>query len=601
MSARRVLAALVSLVASSGCGLPLQEEVAVLSNSCRSNSECANGATCASIASGESACVAVRVDLPGLLLEVRPNPSASIAADTSYLVDPGNPGKYQFAQESLDLQRSDPAGILQPFDVRLPKLVTIARGVVQASVEDASPSCTPAERAVPADIELQRVSSFVGIPSARYVATTSPGDPVPAFKMAVVPDSYNVYVSPIPASTGADKASCAIATLPPAYFPSQSIDMDADLNISLPPLKLLHGTLAVPQGASLDGWAIEIVEPSSGHPISTTSSLSQVVGADVVAFELSYFWTFKDSPIIRLRPPDNTLGPMVHWELASADLSGGGSVTLTLSDVDLRPKHVEARVVDADGQPVVASIELQSTKLSGLTNASYKVSTETGADGAFSAELLLGDYRVLARPILDDSKALGLASWVVKAEDLCCGRTIELSERTTLAGAVRTPNGLALADSSIVSSPSLPRPSKYLATVLGLAVVLPREASAFSDSAGAFAIGVDPGQYDLSIRPREGSYFSWIVRSRVTVSPSQDARRAVSNLGWLEGGYPAILRGTIQDGAGAVVAGAVVRAWLPAPDTGSPDAAAETVIQVAEAKTDDGGRYVLPLPSSLAQ
>jgi hypothetical protein len=599
MSVVRALAVLVFLVAHAGCGVPLQEQAAVLANTCQSDSDCASGATCASLASGANACIAVRVDLPGLLLEVRPNPSASIAADTSYLVDPSNPGMYQFAQDSFNLQRSDPAGIVQPFDVRLPKLITIARGVVQASVEDVSPSCTPAERAVPVDIELQRVASFVGIPSARYVATTvtAQGDPVPAFKIAVVPDSYNIYVSPTRPPSGGDKSACTIATLPPAYFPSQSIDMDADLNITLPPLKSLHGTLAVPQGASLEGWALEIVEPSSGRPISTTFSLSQAAGVEVVAFELSYYWTFKDSPILRLRPPDKTLGPMVHWELASVDLGGGGSVTLTLSDVDLRPKHVEARVVDAEGQPVVASVEIQSTKLSGLTNASYKVSTETGADGAFAAELLLGDYRVLARPILDNTKALGLASWPIKAEDLCCGRTLELSERTALAGAARTPGGRALVDSSVVLSPSLPKPSKYLANALGLAVVLPRESSTVSDATGAFAIGVDPGQYDLSIRPREGSYFSWIVRSRLAVSSSP----AASNLGPLEGGYPAILRGTIQDGSGAVVAGAVVRAWLPIPDTMSPDVVAETVMQVAEAKTDDGGRYVLPLPTSLAQ
>jgi hypothetical protein len=548
----------------------------------------------------------VRVDLPGLLLEVRPNPSTSIAADTSYLVDPAIPGKYQFAQQPLDLQRSDPEGVIQPFDVRLPKLITIARGVVQASAEDVSPSCTSTERSVPSTIELQRVPSFVGIPSARYAATTTttPDDPTPAFQIAVVPDVYNVYVTSSLTPTGGDKTSCVVPALPPAYFPAQSIDMDADLNIALPPRKFLAGTLAAPKGASLDGWVIEIVEPSSGRRISTAFPLSQNSGVEVLAFDLSYYWTFKESPIIRLRPPDNVSGPIVHWDLASVDLSGTGSVTLTLSDVDLRPKHVEARVVDAEGKPVVASIEIQSTRLSGLTNASYKVLAETSADGAFSAELLLGDYRVVARPSLDDAKALGLASWVIKEADLCCGRTIELSERTRLAGIARTPNGVALVDSSIVLSPSLPKPSKYLATALGLAVVLPRESSTSPDSSGAFAVGVDPGQYDLSIRPPEGSCFSWIVRSRVAVSPTQEApgaKRPGSDLGSLVGGYPAILRGSIQDGSGAVVAGAVVRAWLPIPESATNDALAETVMQVAEAKTDDGGHYVLPLPASLVR
>jgi hypothetical protein len=409
---------------------------------------------------------------------------------------------------------------------------------------------------------------------------------------------YNVYVTPKPLPTAGTGDGCALAPLPPAYFPSQTIAEDADLNIALPLEKKLTGTLQVPQGASVKGWVVELVEPYTGRRISTTATLAQDALKFTVSFELSYYWTFKDAPIIRLKPPDGTIGPTVHWDLASADIDGDGNVALTLSDLDATPKHIEAQVRDARGAPVPASIELQSTSLSGLANASYRVTAQTGPDGTFSADLLLGSYRVVAKPTIEEQKAIAVAAWTIGAEDLCCGRTLVLDDRALLAGSAVTPSGEGARGASVVASPSLPSPSKYLATALGLAPILPRESSAFVDPSGEFTLGVDPGQFDFSVRPPDASLFAWIVRSRVTVAAE---RELPSDLGTLVDAYPAILTGTIRDGSNAVVTGAVVRAWLPLADTVDGSELSGTVIQIAETKTDDAGRYELPLPTSIAE
>lgn len=597
-----ILAAL--LVA--GCGLPLETAAPVVRNSCAATSDCGDGAACAPVR-GHKTCVATSIDLAGLILEVRPSPGAAVAPETSYLIDPANPGMNEFSQDPFQVRGTNPAGIVQSFDLRLPKLVTVARGLVQANETDAKTTCTLGQASVAADVELQRVSSYVGLPPARYSATTSAvtvdAAPANAFHIAVPPDTYHVYVAP-KVSAAAGSSDCQLPALPPAYFPSQLIAHDADLNITLPPLKHLAGTLEVPKGASVGGWRAELVEPGSGKIISTLATLSGDAGT-TVDFQLDYYWTFKASPILRLRPPSEVVGPTVYWELASVDLSGGGQVALTLYELDAQPKHIEAGVVDSDGAPVAASIEIQSTSLSGLTNASYRFTTETTSDGAFTADLPLGDYRVLARPTLDrglaSSQALTMDSWTIRAEDLCCGRTVELIDRAELGGRVVDGLGRPITLASIVASPSLPGPLGYLANALGLSPVLPREATAQPDADGVFTLAVDAGQFDLSVRPPSGSLFPWIVRSRVSIAPASGDGPARSDLGDLVGEFPAVVLGTIEDSSGSPIAGAVVRAWLPLADPITNADSAGTVIQVVEATTDSQGRYVLPLPTSIAR
>lgn len=589
------LLALVLGAAAAGCSIPLEDgSGARVDNRCEKTSDCAGVGVCAAIG-GTNACVVTNVDLQGVLIEVRPSPTPSIAPDTSYLLDPANPTQTKGAAPKLSLVGRDGSGIVETWSPQLPPLVTVTKGKILVAANDKEKACAAADLSIAADIELDRVALLDGLPPAHYPATT---DASRAFSLSVPPDAYDVYVVP-------KVVDGCIEPFPPAWIPfdpknPQPIQKDTDLNITLKQAKILSGDITVPMGVSLDGWIVELVEQTSGRLISTTSTLAQKPLEFTAHFENRYFrsfdWSVFRAPVIRLRPKDGVPGPTVHWDLSTVDINGTGTVSLTLADVNAKPKWIEASVRDEAGLPVSASVSLESTDLSGLSNAAFKISFDTDADGAFASSifqghngvwLLPGKYRVLAVPSIDQSKALAVENWEITAATQCCGKSITVSSKLGLLGRAVTPAGGPMFDASVVASPSLPPPQKYFDGALGQTAILPREASALPDPSGGFTLGVDSGQFDFSVRPRDGSLYPWLVRPRISSS----------DLGTLVTAFPAVLAGTIRDPSGSGVAAATVRAWLPV--AGSAPTDAPTVIQIGETKTDESGGYVLPLPASI--
>jgi hypothetical protein len=168
---------------------------------------------------------------------------------------------------------------------------------------------------------------------------------------------------------------------------------------------------------------------------------------------------------------------------------------------------------------------------------------------------------------------------------------------TVLGGSVVGPAGQQMGGASVVAVPSALSSPRYFDQVLTLSPLQPREASAplYGNS---FVLEVDPGSFDFSVRPLDGSGFPWLVRSRLFVAGADIA--ASVDLGELTVPYPAVLQGVIRDAAGEALPGAVVRAWLP---VGDPAAEGEPVgvIQIGETLAYGDGSYLLPLPPSLSE
>jgi hypothetical protein len=149
---------------------------------------------------------------------------------------------------------------------------------------------------------------------------------------------------------------------------------------------------------------------------------------------------------------------------------------------------------------------------------------------------------------------------------------------------------------SVVAVPSLGDVTNYLNQVLNPEPLLPRQASGVLRN-GAFSIGVDPGEFDFSVRPTPGSAYPWLVRPRLVVPPT-DA--AVIDLE-LAMSYPAVLQGVVRDASsGDRLADAAVVAWLPV-ERKTAQGTVTGVIQIGETRSESDGSYVLPLPPSTSR
>jgi hypothetical protein len=143
------------------------------------------------------------------------------------------------------------------------------------------------------------------------------------------------------------------------------------------------------------------------------------------------------------------------------------------------------------------------------------------------------------------------------------------------------------------ADPSVPEGSAYFQDRLFTATLEPRNAVTTIES-GQLSMALDPGTFDLSIRPETESGYPWLVRPHIEIAPGDE----VSQLGSLQVPFPVALQGTLLDADGKPVADAVIRAWLPIADSNGEKS---TVIQLAEIVTGADGSYVLLLPPSVTQ
>jgi hypothetical protein len=311
---------------------------------------------------------------------------------------------------------------------------------------------------------------------------------------------------------------------------------------------------------------------------------------------VDFDWTAQEgfTPLIRLRPPEGEPQPTLHWDLSVVAFQGLQNVALSLSSLNTEPRQLGGQVL-ANGQPVVAAVQIQSAEIMGDSSSTgkYKLDTETNGEGVFGAYLPPGRYRVVARPV-DPTKAVAEEEIEIPPGEGCfCGQSIVVPSKSVLQGTVSGPAGEPMDPAPVVVTPSASSVTRYIDKVLLLQPLLPREASS-QVAGGAFGLQVDPGTFDFSVRPADGSGYPWLVQPRLLV------QAATSNLDPMTVPYPAILHGVIRDAAAAALPGAVVRAWLPVTDPAA-NGQIVGVIQLGETLARVDGSYVLPLPPSLSE
>jgi hypothetical protein len=602
---------LLLALAMSGCTITARDRQLDQgpSNLCSADADCSNG-NCI-----DGVCQTLNGQLESLLIEVTPTSDSRLPHIPLYL--------------SLD-------EVPTSGGVRDLELVQAAKLTGQLGPPPGS-SCVPTfysndrkstlvpstdGKSIPAVVTLTRRDALLGLPARSYIVdathVTLDQDERSEFLFdtQVPAGEYDVYVAP-PVEQEED---CPV---PPQLYRRNPIVPDTALLVQGAIAGQLPMVVHFPEASgSLDGWLVDLIEPLSGLPISTQRTLAQGVSVPTPSgkaleyrFELSYSEVHypegqaadvaEATDLLRLRPPAGTVAPTVFFDrsglgLFAPDAPGTGVL------LDGFTQFPPAVVVEGqmarldDGKPVSGHVTLVSKELFGVDHgifASYQTDVAVSESGVFSVPLPPGKYRVHAVPdAVIDPSAPGLsaleAEWNVPTDvGFQAGKLLELPSLTQLKGQTVLRGAEVLAVAS-------PRSIMPFEQVFGAANFVPRAKPALVDQSGRFVIQVDPGRFDISVRPPEASGFAWFVRPSFEVMP--DA--AVQDLGRLVQPTPSVVTGTATV-SGMVVPSALIRAYayLDASFASTRDRSeAVSVIQVAETRCDEKGAFTLLVPDRVA-
>ena len=594
-------------------------------NTCDRSADCGKGECRA------SRCVAVSATLDALLLEV----SLPVVGE-GYTTG----ARYLRTQNLSDI-RADEGFQIQLNDVALiegrvvPDVMPGAecsyvfengsdpQSVVEGGLDGSIPSTAtfiPRER-------------VLGVAPLSYTALSSSGTTSSShrFEVRVTPGVYDVYLVPPKASD----TGCPVA---PLLMRNQLIESGAvDLSLPLPVARQLRLSVVAPPGASgeatLDNWIVDMIDPQTGYPISTSTALGgaheSVTGYTYEALlHYSPVWNVEDDAylgegeeLVRFRPPDDVLAPTVILNRASLELFTLGEALVEQLGTLPTPVRVEGEVESLEsGSPVAASLTFIATDIQGVSDgvlASYVVGANASDDGVFDVELLPGSYRVRAIPTAEaccfapnaecDCPSTVELEWQISgAPKVQAGRTIQLANSPVLRGSIKTPGGKNALTGATIDARPAPIATSLLDRLLRDGAMSPRVASLSVDSAGEFAIAVDPGLFWITVRAEQDSGFAWLVHPGLSV----ESEATSVELGNWTMPLPVAYRGkvTFPDsetvGASVHAAGAMVRAYAYLDADGRPTntvADAVSVIAVAESRADSRGVFNLLLPDALEE
>lgn len=591
MIRRRALPLLIGPIVAVGCGLPLAAEDTPTQNICTGDTDCGDG-VCTAV-EGTNRCVATETDLAGIVFQLEGTTVAG--SRISHVFEKG-----------ISLQGARDEGFVVGIDLEVP-LPLLLSGRFPHYDPSESGACAASDGTVPVTVEARTARPLVGLEQvftgASTLVTDADGATSHRFDLPVAPGTYDVYVVP--------RATDGCVPLPPRIFPAVEVEADVNLEPEAEAPRRLTGV--VTGGAlSLDGFRVELLEPKRGLPVSEVANLapldggSPLLGGPENTDEDGVAYYYTDGLVLRLSDAEGRL--VVHWKFDALDFDGDDDVEIELGDLIADQKALRATVLGPDERPVPAvDVTIKSLSLTGGAgkNSSFRVTAQSDAAGVVEVALVPGTYQViLVPPDGSGTSTSGPAqledAWIVAEDAQCCGKTFVLEPRPLLTGSVRTAAGDVVPVVPVLASPTLPGVRDYFSRALGALDVLPRQAAATTDASGLFAMPVDSGTYDVTVRAPGGTGHPWLVLPATVVAPV--AQQPGAPLGSLLLPSPAVIVGeaTLQTETGLeIAAGAVVRAYLPLAD--AEDGAPARVVAIGEVVTGDDGRFELPLPPSIAR
>ncbi|MCA9601453.1 MAG: carboxypeptidase regulatory-like domain-containing protein [Myxococcales bacterium] len=453
---------------------------------------------------------------------------------------------------------------------------------------------------VPAEVRLSRPGAFLGAPAVDVSVSTS-SEPITArdgmaatFAINVVSEAdYEVTVTPTGDAAGA---------LPPLRR-TVSVPGGGDfvrVDFTYPAvLSTFRGVITAPGGKRMDDLAVRAVDRVTGKPVSS----QDVTGA---AGESGVFTLFlppdASSYVLRVSgTPDRSAFPTVTVD-PDYLIPGVGEEPTPILVPSFKTVDLRGRCVDEGGQPVSGAMVTLSTSTvfddaTGYTGA-FQASATADDGGVFEVAVPAGDYDLVFSPMTMTTvdaagtsamEASSVAAFHLRVEPGAGGSNDDplefvLPQQANIRRVVTTYDARFLRGASVQAN-ALGRnlPGSDDASEL-YARSLP--AGPLSEGDGSLRVRLDPGVYDLIIKPPVDVGFPWLVR------PATAIKRNAEQL-FFEVPSPTVLRGTVTTNGGKASADVEVRAWAVVEE-----ATGTRLVTVARAVTGSDGSYVLLLPSS---
>jgi hypothetical protein len=425
------------------------------------------------------------------------------------------------------------------------------------------------------------------LPSGTYAESVAA---VPPFDARIPPFSTQIQISP---------ASAQLTQIR-LYEPT---------SIQEPPIRV---TVAGLDPSS--GWTVYLEQyPALGFPIGfgslqlakladaptpIVSSRSSIVEGSATLFT-AQTQSLKNLMIVVSPPPDSVGIP----DLVQAYVSGLEAYPYPPIPP---PVKVSGTVVSPSGAPVSANLHFVATDLykegCGIAeDLSYDVfAATTGASATFSVALPQGHYSVTIDPTDPSSgMAKSIAQEQYPSAGAECPATAEIHRNLSatplvpVTGNVAVLHGPPLANATVSFTPGALLLTEAAAPG---AEDWPRSFEFTTDSNGNFSAQIDPGLYDITVQPVEGSRFPWIVDTTLTFPPPNNAKPLNLSVP-----APALLSLTILDSPPTPVQQALVRAYAfvpctPAVATGmTTEPCNDVAVQIGEAVTDANGSFEMYL------
>jgi hypothetical protein len=601
---RAILTSLSVLWALTACNVASVQEQpnAIPQNQCTTDADCAVG-SCA-----DKMCRSNTGGFDTILFEVTPPADGTSIAGVQFLKRKDG---LLSLDGTLDLALDPVAQVLGEVTV------SSTRNCVPKFVRGDNVLATANDGSIPALISIVPSSGVLGLFSSPLAAQAVIANQSSyRFQVSVPPGQYDIYVQPSQQSDD----GCPV---PPQLLRNQAINGTVTLNIALPEPQTfaLHVTGSPADGA-LNEWTADMLDPLSGRVISNVVQLALAPhsSTDYVA-DLSYLPVSGDKvavdQLIRLSPPIGVIAPTLLLARSGLGLFSASSGTFDQLTSLPSPVHVEGAVTeDAMPLPVAASVMLVATNVAGINPGvltSFVRTVSVGTDGTFGLDVLPGTYRVSAVPTgvtapKQTPFAEATTEWVVgSSPSTQAGKVIEMSRALSVNGAAVDPSGNLYMTGAQVQAVASPASivTDVLHQALGEANYVPRAASATVDSKGEFNLYVDTGTYDFSVRPRASSGFAWLVQPGIPIG-STPATTAGVGFGTLTLPLPVVYRGNLTVpgttvGSPSSVPGALISAYIYLKGTTytADPTQADSVLEIAEARSDDTGAFTLLIPASL--
>lgn len=598
---RRLLAfSLVSLL-SAGCSISVVTDHSLqpTKNECKTNDDCGSGGVCSA-----GMCRAVEGKFSTVMFEITP-PATSV-------------GGFAGIRFLKTVKRLDTHG--GQLDLSLDNLTTLT-GTFNAQQADfqSTNSCPANEKTLPGTVTFTPSAGSLGWSSGTATVDTSLGPKGNLFALTLPPGKYDIYVQPTPS----DPLNPSPCNVPPVLFRGRTLGGgNVGVQLTLPAPSWFSMTVQLPKGGmSLDGWTAQMIDSIYGVPLSdpVTIKAPENSSADPVIYDVDFAYsTVVDGDpkgigheLILLSPPKGADAPSFYMDRSALQLMSNAKVEVGQLGQLSPPVTVKGTVEENNTLvPAEATVTLSAVSLDGLskyTLPSYIKSEPTDKQGRFTAKLLPGTYRVQVVPndprlAAYDTKQYHTDWTVGVAPRVQAGKVIGLHQSAKLTGSVLTPSGqdpLVGAPVQAVPSPSASHTS-VLEAALGGAPLVPRASSEVVDEHGLFTLRTDPGIFDVSVRPQDGTGFPWLVRSNVQVQSGRE------DLGQMKMPLPVVYTGQVsvvpQGSTSVTVPGALVRAYIFMDSqqayTSDPDTAT-SVLPIAETRADNDGKFKLLLPAQL--